>query len=78
MGDVVDMPVITRLNIDPERVLKKAIEHGMRGVVILGYDQEGREVFASSYADGADVLWHLRRAEHNLMRQVDELSDGDD
>lgn len=75
MGEVVDLPVITRLNLPPDRVLRGALEAGLTGVVVCGYDAEGNEYFASSYADGGEVLWLLKRCEHQLMRTVDEQSD---
>lgn len=62
---------ITRNDSDPQRVLDAAIEAGLAGVVVMGYTAEGAEYFASSYADGGDVLWHLERSKHKLLRIVD-------
>jgi hypothetical protein len=39
------------------------------GVVIIGYDQEGNEAFASSYADGGVVLWLLERCKRRLISE---------
>lgn len=76
-AEVVDLPVVTSLDIDPDRVIAKAAKAGLKGVVIMGYDQEGDWYFASSYADGGDVLWHLARAQHKLMKIADERGDDD-
>lgn len=68
MSNVVELPIVTRLDIDPQRVLAGAMEAGMTEVVIIGYDSNGDEVFKSSLADGADALWHLERAKLKLLR----------
>ena len=68
MSNVIELPVVTKLNLDPQRVLAGAIEAEMTEVVIVGYDKDGNEVFKSSLADGADALWHLERAKLKLLR----------
>lgn len=62
------LAIPTRHNIDPQTVLLGALNERMQDVVIVGYDRDGQEFFASSMADGADALWHLERAKHKLMR----------
>lgn len=66
MGNVIDLPVVTRLDLDPDRVLTKAIGE-CESVVILGYDKDGEEYFASSLADGGAVLWLLERLKKKLL-----------
>lgn len=75
MAKVVDLPVITTLDLNPERVLAGAMEERLKGVVVIGFTEDGQEYFASSYADGGDVIWHLRRAEHRLMQAVDDMTE---
>lgn len=72
MSNVVTLPVITRLDLDPGRVLQAAIEDNLTEVVIVGFDQDGKEYFASSKSDAADVIFHLERAKHRLMRVIDQ------
>lgn len=67
MGDVTYLDVETRLDIPVERVLEGAQE--LKSVVLIGYNEEGEEVIFSSYSDGADILWLLKRIEHFLMHQ---------
>lgn len=67
MGDVVRMNMVTRLDISPDAVIEAASEANLACVVIIGFDADGNEYFASSKADGADVLWHIERAKHKLM-----------
>jgi hypothetical protein len=74
MNNVVDLPVITTLPLNPDRLLNNAIGKLQR-VVIIGIDHGGNEVFASSEAGGGTVLWDLERTKHKLMRIVDDLSE---
>jgi hypothetical protein len=70
-ADVVTFPGITTLDLPPERIIQKASEAGLMDVVILGYDKDGEEYFASSVADGAEVLWLLERLKLQLLRLAD-------
>lgn len=72
-SNVIDLPVISRLDYPAEKILSDALDAGLMGVVVVGYTQDGQEYVATSYADGGDVLWLLRRAEHRLMLTVDEI-----
>ncbi len=72
--NVVPIGCITRLDIPPERVLRAALEKGVTGVVVLGYDEDGDFYFASSKADGGDVLWLLALAQKRLLQTAEDLS----
>lgn len=72
--NVVPWGGITKLDTDPQRVLEQALETGMSAVVVIGYDKDGGEYFASSLADGGDVVWHMERAKFKLMVIADELA----
>jgi hypothetical protein len=76
VGDVVDFGGITRLPVDPERVLRGALEHGLERVMVVGVDAEGEEYFAASHPDGGTILWDMERAKHKLMQIADD-DDGD-
>ena len=65
---------VTILDLDPNLLLEEA-KGKLEGVVIIGFMADGTEYFASSVADGADVIWHLERAKHKLMRLVDEQTE---
>lgn len=71
MGDIIDMPVLSRVNSDPDRVLSNA-EGKLEHVIIVGYKKDGSEYFKSSVADGGDALWILERARHKLMLIADD------
>lgn len=70
--NVVELRVITSLPLDPNRVLRRALESGMTECVVIGYTKDGGEYFASSVGDGGDVLWHLERAKHKLLKMADD------
>lgn len=71
MSNVVVLPVVTRLDIPPGRVLEAASAANLTEVVVVGIDEDGEEYFATSQASGPAVLWHLERAKLRLLRMVD-------
>ena len=71
MSNVVDLPVITKLDLDPQRILMKASEAGLEKVIVIGVIKGGDEFFASSVSDGGDVVWQMERAKLKLLRIVD-------
>lgn len=72
MSNVVRFPGITRLDLPVEQIIDRAREAGLTEVVIIGFDAEGDEFFASSKADGAQVMYHMQRAIHRLNCIIDE------
>jgi hypothetical protein len=66
MGEVINLNNATSLDIPADRVLKAAIEK-LDKVVLMGYDKDGNEYFASSVADGGTVLWLMERLKITLM-----------
>lgn len=69
--NVVDLPVITTLDIPPPRILAKAAGAGLESVVVVGFDRDGDFYFASSKSDGSDVLWLLELAKKKLLELGD-------
>ena len=70
MGEIVQLPVITRLNLDADRTLE-SLGGKLEGFVLAGYDKDGNEFFSSTYADGGDALWLLERCKMALLSQGD-------
>ena len=66
MGKVLPFHGLTKLDIPVDRILEGA-KGKLDSVVILGYDEAGEEYFASSIADGGEVLWLLERCKQELM-----------
>jgi hypothetical protein len=71
MSNVVNLPVVTRLNLNADRTLESLIGK-LEGFVLAGYDREGIEFFSSTYADGGDALWLLKRCEMALLSREEE------
>lgn len=69
-SNVVDLNVITTLDLDPDRLLQKALGK-MDRVIIIGVDKDGDEYFASSCSDGGTAIWDMERAKLKLMRLAD-------
>ena len=70
MGKLIPLGNITRLDLPVSTVLKAA-EDQLESVVLLGYDKEGEEYFASTIADGGEVIWLLERAKKALLEIVE-------
>jgi hypothetical protein len=71
VGEVVNLPCITKLDLPPDRILEDALGK-LDGVVIMGFNKDGTEFFASSYADGGQVLWLIERSKLKLLRLADD------
>ncbi len=74
MGTVIQLNAITRLDLPPNQILDAARDK-LECVVVLGYDNDGQEYFATSLADGGDVLWLLERCKVALFAAVDFLTE---
>ena len=71
MNNVIVFPGVTKLDLEPDITLD-SLKGKLEGFVIAGYDKDGNEFFASTYADGGDALWLAERFKLQLLRQVDE------
>jgi hypothetical protein len=72
MTNIISFNGITKLDLDPDMVLENT-KGKLEGVIIIGYDHMGVEYFASSYADGGDVLWLLERMKIRLLNIAQEI-----
>jgi len=71
MGNVIQFKGITKLDLDPDTTLENT-KGKLKGFVILGYNVDGAEYFASTYADGGDVLWLMERMKLRLLNVIPE------
>lgn len=71
MGEVIDLPVVTRLDMNPDKVLEGA-KGELEQVIVIGYDKEGEEYFASSIAGGPECLWLMERFKASLLAITEE------
>lgn len=68
LAPVVTLGCATCLDIDSQRVLNGALEAELSEVVVVGYDKDGEFYFASSKADGPNILWALEMAKLKLLK----------
>lgn len=66
MSNIIPFGGITRLDLDPDQVLESN-KGKLTSIVIMGYDKNGEEFFASSLADGGSVLWLVERMKLRLL-----------
>lgn len=74
MGKVIPLNNVTRLDLPVDQVLEGTIGK-LEDIIVLGYDKNGEEYFASSLADGADVLWLLERCKIKLLEIVENTEE---
>lgn len=65
--NVVVLPVITKLDLPPERILNGALSADLERCFVIGWTKEGELYFASSFSDGGDVLWLWEKAKAVLL-----------
>lgn len=67
MGEVVDLDVLTTLDIPAEKVLTGALQLGLAQAVVIGFDEEGNLYFASSQGSNAETLYLMELAKRELL-----------
>lgn len=73
MSAVVDLGIISRLDLPAERILNAAQQAELQDVVVIGYDADGELYVRASNAAGPEVLWLLERARRKLHQVTDDL-----
>jgi hypothetical protein len=66
MAKVVPFTGITTLDLNPDITLEN-LKGKLEGFVVMGYDKDNEEFFASTYADGGVVLWLMERFKIQLL-----------
>ncbi len=67
--NVTEFPGISRLSTPVPKILASAAGAKLQDVVVVGWRENGEMYFASSQSNGAEVLWLLRQAEHELIEE---------
>ena len=65
----------TILDLDPDDILE-ANKGQFDGVVLIGLDEDGEEILASSYSNAPTILWMLERAKLRVLKSVNEEKNG--
>jgi len=69
--NVIPLGGTTSIDLPANQVIEQTLDK-LESVVIIGYDKDGDEYFASSISDGADVMWLLERSKKKLMEIVEQ------
>jgi hypothetical protein len=70
-AEIIELNVVTKIDLPAERVLRKAIDAGVQSCIVVGYDANGEEYFCSSIADGGTAVWLMERCKLKLLRMAD-------
>lgn len=65
-AEIIKFRGLTKLDLDPNTVLEGAVDQ-LEHVVVMGFDKDGEPYFASSMADGGDVLWLMETLKFRLF-----------
>lgn len=71
-NNIIVLELVTKLELDPDRILSAALSKNLKRVVVLGVLEDGTEYLAMSSNDLACVNWDLDRAKHSIMKKVDQ------
>jgi hypothetical protein len=66
MDNVIPLGNLTKLDLDPDIVLENT-KGTLDSFVIVGWDKDGELYFASTMADGGEVLWLLEKTKKQLL-----------
>lgn len=68
--NVIPFPVkseYTYGEVDPRGVLQGITDADLQTVVVMGYDQNGEEYFASSTSNGPTILWLMEKLKLKVL-----------
>ncbi len=74
-AEIITLETITSLDLPADRILNSALAGDLKGVVIIGWTNDGDEYFASSYADAAEAGWLLQRGIYKLNKMCDRTEE---
>ena len=69
MGDIIQLGGVTKLDLPVDKILEAA-KGQLKGVVLVGFDNDGEVYAASSYADGGNVMWLLEACKTIMMDSI--------
>lgn len=68
---IIPLGGVTRLDLPVDNILDKAKER-LDSVVLMGWDKDGELYFASTIANGGDVLWIMEKCKAALLQAGEE------
>lgn len=72
---IIKWPYPSAVDLPPEKILNELPEAcEFEGVLVLGFLKNGDEFFASSYADGGDIMWLMELAKYMMLEWAQKHS----
>ncbi len=71
MSNVIPLGKVTHLDLSPDQVLHGAVGE-LNALVIMAWDKDGDLYFASTMADGGEVLWLMEQCKKRLLESAKE------
>lgn len=72
MAEVLIWDGVTKHTLPAERILSSAIDADMDVAIVIGTDKDGEFYFASTHADGGEVLWWIEKAKQKLLNMGEQ------
>jgi hypothetical protein len=67
VAKIINLPCVTKLDMPVDRILDGAEKGKLKQAVVIGWGEDDDFYFASSMADGPEVLWLLQIAQRKLL-----------
>lgn len=74
-SNIAILPVTTRHDLPVARIIQGLDPALLDSLVCVGWDKNGELYFASTTADGGNVMWLFELAKRELMKCADEMED---
>lgn len=68
-NNIVRFTGLTKLDLEPDTILQKAIGE-LKEVLIIGTTLDGNQYLASSSADAKNMIWHIETAKFMIMESI--------
>lgn len=66
MTNVIDLPVLTTLDLNADKILSN-LDGKLKGFVLIGYDLNDDLFYSSTYGNKAKMLWMIENFKLDLM-----------
>lgn len=68
-NNIVRFTGLTKLDLEPDTILQKAIGE-LKEVLIIGTTLDGNQYLASSSSDAKNMIWHIETAKFMIMESI--------
>lgn len=72
MAEIIELNMVTRLDIPAERVIARAAEVEFVEIVVVGFTKAGEFYFTSNKADAGTIIYLMEMAKKRLLDLCEE------